>query len=70
MSLDSQKNIVVGVVIVVTKQKENEKLTPPKPDRPCWVCGSTEWWLRDGEWICSRCHPAPREKDKDESNED
>lgn len=29
----------------------------PKPDKPCYVCGSREWWLRKSgmgkpEWLC------------------
>jgi hypothetical protein len=28
-----------------------------KPGYPCSVCGSDNWWRRDGEWLCGRCHP-------------
>ena len=35
------------------------KMGEPAPDRTCYSCGSTLWWQRDGEWICSRCHPKP-----------
>lgn len=41
---------------------------PPKPDKPCPVCGSTDWWYREpsflggkGEWVCGHCHPRPNE---------
>lgn len=35
-----------------------------KPNKPCYRCGATEWWLRDnggGEpnWVCGVCHPEP-----------
>ena len=37
---------------------------PPKPDRPCYVCGANKWWLRRGwgkpEYVCGVCHPKPR----------
>ena len=36
---------------------------PPKPDRPCGVCGADDWWLRTAsgkpEWLCGKCHPNP-----------
>lgn len=39
----------------------------PKPVKPCWVCGSNNWYWREasvlggsGEWLCGRCHPKPR----------
>jgi hypothetical protein len=28
-----------------------------KPDYPCPVCGSKNWWQRDGEWVCGKCYP-------------
>ena len=36
--------------------------TPPrnngnKPAYPCSACGVNNWWRRDGEWLCGRCHP-------------
>jgi hypothetical protein len=34
---------------------------PGKPIKPCFCCGSTDWWLRGKEWICNRCHPKPDE---------
>lgn len=31
-----------------------------KPTKPCWVCGSSDFWQRpDGSWLCNRCHPNP-----------
>jgi len=31
-----------------------------KPTKPCWVCGSNDWWLTpDGQYLCGRCHPNP-----------
>ncbi len=31
-----------------------------KPTKPCYVCGSNDWWQRpDGGWLCGRCHPNP-----------
>jgi len=36
---------------------------PPKPDKPCFACGSNNWWLRVAyghpKWICGKCHPKP-----------
>jgi hypothetical protein len=31
-----------------------------KPDHPCPVCESKNWWQRDGEWVCGKCHPGPQ----------
>jgi hypothetical protein len=31
-----------------------------KPSYPCSICGSNNWWRRDSEWLCSRCHPDPQ----------
>ena len=35
----------------------------PEPDRPCTICGSTEWWYMVSEygsgWECGCCHPNP-----------
>lgn len=35
----------------------------PKPTRPCYNCGSNDWWFREtfgpGEWLCNKCHPNP-----------
>ena len=31
-----------------------------KPTKPCWNCGSSDWWLTpDGRWLCGKCHPNP-----------
>lgn len=31
-----------------------------KPNKSCYVCGSSTWWQRpDGGWLCGRCHPNP-----------
>lgn len=31
-----------------------------KPTKPCYVCGSSNWWLTsDGRYLCGRCHPNP-----------
>ncbi len=44
--------------------KKAEKLVLPKHNpekRPmpgkCHVCGRAEFWERDDEWLCKRCHP-------------
>lgn len=42
--------------------RKSGKNPPPKPDKPCYVCGSNDWWLRDDEWLCNRCHPEPKGK--------
>ncbi len=31
-----------------------------RPSYPCSVCGSENWWRRDGKWLCGRCHPDPQ----------
>jgi len=40
----------------MTKEK-----IPPKPDK-CYLCGSTDFWLRSSkrEWVCNSCHPRPK----------
>lgn len=40
----------------VTRQENSDD----KPDYPCPVCGSENWWQRDGEWLCGVCHPDPQ----------
>lgn len=31
-----------------------------RPTKPCYVCGSDDWWQRpDGGWACGKCHPNP-----------
>ena len=35
----------------------------PKPAKPCYICGSSDWWQRpDGDWLCNKCHPKPKKK--------
>jgi hypothetical protein len=34
-----------------------------KPDYPCSVCGTNNWWRRNGSWLCGRCHPEPQGKE-------
>lgn len=35
-------------------------MTIDKPTKPCYVCGTNDWWQRpDGGWLCGRCHPNP-----------
>jgi hypothetical protein len=49
---------------------------PDYPAFPCFVCGSTDFWLRKtsrwgkAEWLCSRCHPRPEEDGKHGGNND
>ncbi len=54
---------------VTTPTLNSETLTPSqKPSQPCTNCKSDNWWLRQGEWICGRCHPNPNiEKEGHES---
>jgi len=39
-----------------------------KPQHPCPICHSTDWWWRPdsqwgpGEWLCGRCHPNPNKE--------
>lgn len=42
-------------------------LTTTPPGKPCFICGSIEWWWREpsplggpGGWLCSICHPDPK----------
>ena len=34
-----------------------------KPTKPCYICGSTDYYLRKGpgppEWLCKKYHPEP-----------
>ena len=31
-----------------------------KPTKPCYVCGSSDWWLAlDGRYLCGKCHLNP-----------
>ena len=31
-----------------------------KPARPCFVCGSENWWeISPGSFVCGICHPKP-----------
>jgi hypothetical protein len=43
--------------------RANTNNDPPKPDKPCFVCGQMKWWLRKKrgkeEWLCGVCHPNP-----------
>lgn len=37
---------------------------PEYPTRPCQICGSGEYWLRNEGWgppayVCCTCHPEP-----------
>jgi hypothetical protein len=50
-----------GKVLHSIQDKERTLALPPVyPTRYCPVCGSGDYWLRDNEWICNRCHPKPR----------
>ena len=48
------------------KPESPEKLGQPAeslpPDYPCSVCSSRNWWQRQGEWLCRRCHPKPTDE--------
>jgi len=44
----------------------------PKPNYPCSICGSTDWWWRlasglggPGGWLCGKCHPNPNPVSKE-----
>ena len=54
----------IGIKVEKIESKPEVK-SNQKPDRPCQVCGSNEWWQRDsgwnGGWVCGRCHPKPTE---------
>ncbi len=47
---------------MVNANKQQIKL--PKPDKPCYNCGTDNWWLRGNEYLCSLCHPNPNEKEQ------
>jgi len=49
-----------------TDDSEGEKneAQNSKPTKPCYVCKSTDYWLKPcgeccPEWTCARCHPKP-----------
>lgn len=52
------------------KLKNKVEAKPPKPTKPCTICGSTDYyWPGDyyvgpKVWICVRCHPKPGEDKK------
>ncbi len=40
-----------------TPYRNNDKI----PALPCTVCGSNNWWRRNGSgWLCGQCHPDPQ----------
>lgn len=58
LSINVNENGTVGTLgtLYPTRQNDDAK----KPFRPCFVCGSNDWWQRkDGGWVCGRCHPRP-----------
>ena len=34
--------------------------SPSNPNHPCTACGTNNWWLRAGAWLCGTCHPDPK----------
>jgi len=45
-------------------ETKTDRTLPARPEYNCWVCGATDWWLRDKgwgkpEWLCGSCHPNP-----------
>ncbi len=42
-----------------------------KPTKPCYVCGSSDWWHRpDGGWACGKCLPNPNPSSSPNSGEE
>ncbi|MDP2729557.1 MAG: DUF3854 domain-containing protein [Dehalococcoidales bacterium] len=53
----------VTVETDVTRGNTPKRKNGNKPAYPCSVCGSKNWWRRDGTWLCGRCHPEPQGKE-------
>jgi hypothetical protein len=53
----------VTVETDVTRGNTPKRKNGNKPAYPCSICGSKNWWRRDGSWLCGRCHPEPRGKE-------
>jgi len=57
----SDKHELVTVETVVTRENTPHKNNDKKPTNPCTICGSYNWWRRNGSgWLCGRCHPEPQ----------
>jgi len=65
--------VVMGVEDAKPVPRQNHSQT--EPVRRC-ECGSTDFWLREAsqwgkaEWLCSRCHPRPGERETRGNNDD
>jgi hypothetical protein len=68
----SQNESTDGVCNAVTASTDGNipfpiDTTPDYPVRPCYGCGSQDYWLRKGskwgkaEWLCSICYPKSKE---------
>ena len=56
--LENDENGTDGTLGTLYFTPENNN--SEKPDRSCFVCGSSSWWQRkDGGWVCGKCHPRP-----------
>ena len=46
-----------------TKKERETESTPDYPHKACPACGRSEFYLtKDGRYLCSHCHPEPREE--------
>jgi hypothetical protein len=45
----SSKDIVCGL--------QDAPAISPWGDKPCYACGSREWWRWKANWICAKCQP-------------
>ena len=60
----SDRRGLVTVETLVTRENTPQKNNGKKPTNPCTVCGSYNWWRRNGSgWLCGRCHPEPQGKE-------
>ena len=58
------KNLELFEIEDTHKISEGTRKVISKPDRPCGICKSNDWWWRPagwgpGEWLCNFCHPNP-----------
>jgi len=54
----SDQHELVTVETVVTRENTPKRNNDKKPTNPCTICGSYNWWRRNGSgWLCGRCHP-------------
>jgi hypothetical protein len=62
---ESQENGTDGTDGTLTSTRNNDKAKLAYPTTPCYCCGGSDCWLREGShwgkagWLCSNCNPKP-----------